>query len=101
MVRILKLGVWLLPLLVGTLAVLSAMAYASPPDPAWVPGVYDDADYDDVVIMVTSGSAVVVLTPPPEPRFVPPRITKVIDRTTHHVPILAVSARRPRAPPTL
>lgn len=36
-------------------AILPALAYASPPDPAWIQGLYDDADYDDVVAMATSG----------------------------------------------
>jgi len=29
--------------------VLPALAAASPPDPTWIPGLYDDADFDDVV----------------------------------------------------
>jgi hypothetical protein len=32
---------------------LTALAYASPPDPSWIPGIYDGADYDDVVVMLT------------------------------------------------
>jgi hypothetical protein len=35
---------------------LSALAVASPVDPSWIPGIYDDADYDDVVALVTSGT---------------------------------------------
>jgi len=31
---------------------LSVLAYASPPDPSWVRGVYDDADFDDVVCLI-------------------------------------------------
>jgi hypothetical protein len=38
------------------LATLPALAYASPPDPSWIPGLYDDADYDDVVVLVTSAT---------------------------------------------
>jgi hypothetical protein len=38
------------------LVVLVAMGYASPPDPSWIPGLYDAADYDDVVVLITSGS---------------------------------------------
>ena len=30
----------------------SLLAYASPPDPSWVRGVYDDADFDDVVWLI-------------------------------------------------
>ena len=99
--KILKLGTWVLPLLVWTIAVLVPMAYASPPDPAWVPGVYDDADYDDIVVFVTSGMAVVAPALSIELRFIPPRITPVMDRTADHVQILAVSSRSPRAPPAL
>jgi len=42
-------------LLLGCLVSLTPLAQASPPDPTWIPGIYDDADYDDVVCLVTSG----------------------------------------------
>jgi len=35
---------------------LPALAQASPPDPSWIPGIYDDADFDDVVTRVVSGT---------------------------------------------
>jgi len=35
-----------------------ALAYASPPDPSWISGIYDDRDDDDVVIMVTDATGV-------------------------------------------
>jgi len=35
---------------------LPVLAHASPPDPSWIPGVYDDADFDDVVTRVVSGT---------------------------------------------
>jgi hypothetical protein len=31
------------------LVLLVPLGYASPPDPIWIGGGYDDADYDDVV----------------------------------------------------
>jgi len=37
-------------------AVLPALAYGSPPDPSWIQGVYDDADYDDVVTLAMSAN---------------------------------------------
>ena len=44
---------------VAAILVASVMlAYASPPDPSWIPGIYDDHDYDDVVGMVTDGTGV-------------------------------------------
>lgn len=45
---------WLVLLLVLGFTGLRALAAASPPDPLWLPGVYDDADYDDVVLAVLS-----------------------------------------------
>ena len=41
---------WLVLLLIVGFAGLRALASASPPDPLWLPGVYDDADHDDVVL---------------------------------------------------
>jgi hypothetical protein len=39
----------------GTLPLL---AQASPPDPTWLPGIYDDADYDDVIGLLTDSAAI-------------------------------------------
>jgi hypothetical protein len=41
-------------LLLAVLAVLTPLALASPPDPLWVGGFFDAADFDDVVVAVTS-----------------------------------------------
>jgi len=40
----------LVALLLGV--ALPALAAASPPDSTWLPGLYDDADFDDVVIQI-------------------------------------------------
>lgn len=62
-------------LLVGLLVTLSsalpALAHASPPDPSWIPGIYDDADFDDVVTLVTTGTGNILPDVPVELRFVP------------------------------
>jgi len=42
-------------LVVGTLVALVPLAHASPPDPNWISGLYDDADHDDAVLAVTEG----------------------------------------------
>jgi hypothetical protein len=39
---------------VAVLGMLVALAYATPPDPTYLGGFWDNADYDDVVILVTS-----------------------------------------------
>ena len=52
----------LLTLLVG----LVPLAYASPPDETWLSGLYDNADYDDVVIALTSAVGAADGTPTPD-----------------------------------
>ena len=49
--------VTLIPLLGLVLPALAALAHASPPDETWLPGIYDDADFDDVITLITSSSA--------------------------------------------
>jgi hypothetical protein len=34
-----------------------AMACASTPDPAWIKGLYDDGDRDDLIVLATSAMA--------------------------------------------
>jgi len=51
-------GAWTsspLPVVIATAALVAAvsLAYASPGDPTWVTGVYDDADGDDAVVALT------------------------------------------------
>ncbi len=40
----------------GILAVLISLAYAGQPDPTWIEGIYDNADDDDAVRLVTDGT---------------------------------------------
>jgi len=42
------------------------LAHASPPDPTWLAGVYDQADFDDVVGFLTSALEATDSTIPPE-----------------------------------
>jgi hypothetical protein len=49
----------LIVLISAILASIPTLAHASPPDPTWIPGIYDDADFDDVVGLVTSAKALV------------------------------------------
>ena len=44
-------------LIVIALIVLPAAGLASPPDPTWIDGIYDGADFDDVVLLVTDTPA--------------------------------------------
>jgi hypothetical protein len=40
--------------LIAALATLTPLAQATPPDQTWISGFYDNADFDDVVQLVTS-----------------------------------------------
>lgn len=60
--------VTLIPLLGLVLPALATLAHASPPDETSLPGIYDDADFDDVITLITSSSG----TPPDAPPDVRP-----------------------------
>jgi hypothetical protein len=38
-------------LVLTSIAALPAMAHASPPDPTWIVGVYDEGDRDDLIAL--------------------------------------------------
>src|SRR2546425_9842273 len=50
---------FLVLLVISTIIALTPLAHASPPDQTWIAGLYDNADYDDVVLSVTSSVGVV------------------------------------------
>src|SRR5438552_18714835 len=64
----------LILLLIGVLAWAGPLAYASPPDPAWIAGFWDDGDYDDVVLLATSGVSIA----DPRPSYEPESVAVVI-----------------------
>jgi hypothetical protein len=39
-------------LLLGVVLALTPIAHAAPTDPGWISGLYDDNDYDDVVLYI-------------------------------------------------
>jgi hypothetical protein len=51
-------------LLLACLSSVTPLADASPPDPTWTVGFYDDADGDGIVVSLTSVAWGVELTPP-------------------------------------
>jgi hypothetical protein len=48
------LHVAVIVLLLVAMTALPPLALASPPDPLWIGGVFDAADYDDVVVSAAS-----------------------------------------------
>ena len=66
-------------LVLGFLVALVPLANASPPDPTWIPGIYDDADFDDVIGLVELGAGLVVSVDPTDARPVPrPAVASVL-----------------------
>ncbi len=51
-------------LVLGVLTGLVPLAHASLPDPTWIAGFYDDADFDDVIVSVVSADVSASPTPP-------------------------------------
>jgi hypothetical protein len=85
-------------MLAGTVT-LPALACASPPDPSWLSGIYDEADQDDVVGLVMSASGTIGFTALADVRERPPLIGGVPQTIEDaSVPFLQ-SPVHPRAPP--
>lgn len=82
-----------------TVATLTPLAYATPPDQTWIAGLYDNADYDDVVVLVTSTAS--VENAPPEHRFELVRVVEatLLARGTPPVDAPSHAFFGPRAPP--
>ena len=53
----------LILLLVVCLFSATPLAYASPPDPSWIEGIYDAADGDDVIVSICEAGWSVTLDP--------------------------------------
>jgi len=86
-------------LMVAGPAILPALAYASPPDPSWVPGIYDAADFDDVVVLVVSAAGNIGPAILADDRPVPLLLGSLPQTTEGGCLVLRLSQIRPRAPP--
>src|SRR5262245_42182477 len=89
----------LLAVALSLLFFLAALAHATPPDQTWIGGFYDDADYDDVVILLTSTPS-----PPPTafaqysgPHWIPVWLIRALD--DHLLPPAFSPRRLSRGPP--
>jgi len=85
-------------LLLAGMVGLVSLAYASPPDPLWEPGIYDDADLDDVVVEVVTLTAIpvppLVLPGCPREAVEPVRLAK-----PRHARLVLLDSFESRAPP--
>lgn len=87
--------------LVASLLTLTPLAYASPPDPTWQLGFFDDDDFDDVVGYVTSATG---LAEGPVVRCLRPIPLLVVLRcgqAENPIPLVPFSSSDPRGPPTV
>src|SRR5262245_53046108 len=74
----------LLPLVLAALALAArSFATATPLDPTWIGGIYDDADLDEAVALAASLSSAFdaphAVVPAPAPRLEPPAPARVDD----------------------
>jgi len=77
---------------------LTTLALASPPDPTWIAGFWDDADYDDVIVLAIC-SVGAVPHPVSDPSSDRPVIDAIVSVDEASVPAPTRSANQTRAPP--
>ena len=87
--------------LVAFILTLTPLAYASPPDPTWQLGFFDDDDFDEVVGYITSAAG---LADGPVVRWLRPVPVLVVlkgRQADDPVPFVPLASSDPRAPPTV
>jgi len=88
----------LLPVVLA-LILLPTIAFASPPDPSWIAGIYDGADGDDIVSLVYETSAANQIAQP-HLGPLPCLLEMYLDTIVRNVPDRDFT-RGPRSPPVL
>jgi hypothetical protein len=81
------------------LVLLRAAAYATPPDPLWVPGIYDGADFDDLLGPVGRLFGVPDDTHIPAIASLEPTSERLLLADPSAIPLALVPPAHPRAPP--
>jgi hypothetical protein len=94
-------GRFTLVLLLGVVLVtLVAFAHASPPDATWLAGVYDAADFDDVVDFLVSLSAATPDSPPSLSPCITIASAAVVGREPGELPPRRLRSDDTRSPPS-
>ena len=96
--RMCKLSCWLN---VAVLCALVPLAYATPPDPTYLGGLWDNDDYDDVVILVTSSIGSTDTNTECDLTRPLAVIALVLPGEDELLPAALLSPHSPRAPPTV
>jgi len=89
----------LLLVLMLVLSALTPLAYASPPDPTWVSGFFDDGDNDDAVFLITSSAATLDPFPLYDSAPVPVREPAPVGQEATLAPCPCFSTAEARASP--
>jgi len=85
--------------LAAAILALAPAAQASPPDQSWISGLYDNADFDDVVLLITSNLGAVELGFVWSLRPVARVIGLVMPMEREHQAVCPLSSVLGRAPP--
>ena len=85
-------------LVVALLTALVPAAYASPPDPTWIGGYWDDDDFDNAVVSIVSACAVAA-APLPAAAAEWACLARIWVREVLFVPAAFRPAGSPRSPP--
>ena len=88
--------VWLL---VGLVVIVAPLAWATPLDPSWTKGMYDEGDFDDLLAYLTSGSAATYPAPVTDGSPVPTREVTVLLAPDLVVSGASGPSTAPRGPP--
>ena len=91
---------WWVVLVLAVLVASTPLAYASPPDPSWIRGLYDDGDGDDVVVFLTGGSGAVAPFPLADLHPLAAPAAPVILLEELRVSAATFASAPPRAPPS-
>ena len=91
---------WFVLLLVALMVALTGAAYATPPDPSWIPGLYDDDDFDNVVDFITSSAGLAIALITAEFCPVRNRVVLLLRPADRIAASVLLSPFGPRAPPT-
>ncbi|HXJ82964.1 MAG TPA: hypothetical protein VMS64_30275 [Candidatus Methylomirabilis sp.] len=91
---------WAAGLIALIIVSLTPLAYASPPDPSWIRGLYDGGDFDDVVVMLTGGSGIIDPFPLIDVRPVLAVTGTVLQADAGFAPTRTLSTNLARGPPS-
>src|SRR5262249_48031686 len=83
------------------IATFTGLAHATPPDPTWISGMYDDADYDDVILLATWTASTLPDSPAPTTELPPVVVDLLAGSGSVRVTDPDVRHCGPRGPPSV